>query len=114
MHRLIQHSSRLAAVVMLLAALAIAVAPAALGDDWARDEVATRNLAQLDPAIQAAIVHRNLDAAPAPVADLPMAVVDDGFAWGAAAVGLGVGIAGMCALFGCVTLVRHDGRLRNA
>jgi hypothetical protein len=114
MQRLFQHSARLVAVVMLLATFAVAVAPAALGDDWARDEIATRNLAQLDPAIRAAIIQRNLDAAPAPVADVPAAVVDDGFAWGAAAVGLGVGVGGMCALFGCVTLVRHDGRLRNA
>ena len=36
------------------------------------------------------------------------------FAWGAAALGLAAGIAAMCALLACVSLVRHDGRLRNA
>ena len=38
---------------------------------------------------------------------------DDGFAWGAAAVGLGAGIAAMSALLGCLALVRSTGRLHS-
>lgn len=38
---------------------------------------------------------------------------DEAFAWGAAALGLGAGIASMCALLGCLTLVRNHGRLRS-
>ena len=37
----------------------------------------------------------------------------EAFAWGAAALGLTVGIAAMCALLGCLTLVRSHGRLRS-
>ena len=37
----------------------------------------------------------------------------DGFAWGAAALGLGAGVVAMCVLLGSVTLVRGHG-LRSA
>jgi hypothetical protein len=68
----------------------------------------------LDPAISTAIAARS--AAPAPVAATPPRVSpsDDGFAWGAAALGLATGIATLCAVLVCVSLFRHDGRLRNA
>ena len=58
-------------------------------------------------------------AAPSPALPIavPTAVVvsepEDGFAWRAAGFGLAVGIAGVLFLLGCVTLVRHDGRLRS-
>ena len=32
------------------------------------------------------------------------------FAWAAAALGLGAGIASMCVVLGCLTLVRNHGR----
>ena len=70
--------------------------------------------ASVDPAIRTAISGRNLEAAPAAAAAISTTVGDEGFAWGAAALGVGVGVAAMCAVFGCVTLVRHDGRLRSA
>jgi len=112
MHPLWQRIMRCAAVATLLAM--VVVAPPALADDWARDQAAAQNVAQLDPAIRAAIRARSVATAPVPPAVAAAPAVDDGFAWGAAAVGLGVGVVGMCALFGCVALVRHDGRLRNA
>ena len=65
----------------------------------------------LDPAIRTAILAR----APAtpPVVSLAPRAGDDDFAWGAAALGLGAGMAVMCVLLGCVTLVRSHGRLRS-
>jgi hypothetical protein len=114
MHRSLLASGRIVVTVALVVVVAVGFASAARADDWARDEVAAQALASLDPAIRTAIVSRHLDPAPAARAGVPTPVIDDGFAWGAAAVGLGVGIAAMCAVLGCVTLVRHDGRLRNA
>ena len=35
------------------------------------------------------------------------------FAWGAAALGLAAGVAAMCVLLGCGTLIRSPGRLRG-
>ena len=37
----------------------------------------------------------------------------DEFDWGAAALGLGVGVAATCALLACLALVRSPGRLRG-
>ena len=105
-------SCRVAAIA-LVAGLAVGFASVARADEWARDDNATQAFASLDPAIRTAISGRNLEAAPAAAA-ISTTVGDDGFAWGAAALGVGVGIAAMCAVFGCVTLVRHDGRLRSA
>jgi hypothetical protein len=70
---------------------------------------------ELDPAIRFAIAKRATGATPvaAPVTEA-IPAPDNGFAWGAAALGLGAGIAGMFLVLGCVTLVRHDGRLRSA
>ena len=107
----------LAAIVALVAMLALGVVPSALGDDWARDRSAADAVQQLDPAIRAAIAARPVESTG--VATSRPAVVsaavagDDEFAWGAAAVGLGAGVAAMCLLLGCVTLVRSHGRLRS-
>ncbi|HSF03365.1 MAG TPA: hypothetical protein VLA62_10150 [Solirubrobacterales bacterium] len=63
---------------------------------------------------------RMLDArerAHASVAATPVAVAppaaSEPFAWGAAVLGLGAGIAAMCVLLGCLMLVRSHGRLRS-
>jgi hypothetical protein len=103
---------RLAATIALVATMAVGFASVARADDWARDHVATQAFASLDPAIRTAINGRNLDAAPPAAVSTP--VGDEGFAWGAAALGVGTGVAAMCAVLACVTLVRHDGRLRSA
>ena len=114
MHRSLLALSCTVTTILLVATTAGSFATVARADDWARDEVATPTLAALDPAIRTAVAQRNLDAAPAAGAEISTSPVEEGFAWGAAALGLGVGIAAMCAAFGCVRLVRHDGRLRNA
>jgi len=106
--------SRRVATIALVASLAVGFASVARADEWARDDNATQAFASLDPAIRTAISGRNLEAAPAAAAAISTTVGDEGFAWGAAALGVGVGVAAMCAVFGCVTLVRHDGRLRSA
>ena len=69
--------------------------------------------ADLDPAIRTAIAARaaTVTTTPTRVASAPAA--GDAFAWGAAVLGLGAGIAAMCVLLGCVTLVRSHGRLRS-
>lgn len=67
----------------------------------------------LDPAIRTAIVAHAASAATTTSVVTPASAGDDGFAWSAAALGLGAGIAGMCTLLGCVTLVRSHGRLRS-
>jgi hypothetical protein len=98
----------------LRTAIAARSAALALGVDGSHGGVKTGVAEGLDPAVRAAIAARS--AAPAPVSEtLPrVSPPDDGFAWGAAALGLATGIAAMCALLACVSLVRHDGRLRNA
>lgn len=67
----------------------------------------------LDPAIRAAMIARASAAAGTPAADAPSPAPGEEFAWGAAALGLGAGVAAMCVLLGCVTLVRSHGRLRS-
>lgn len=109
--------SRLAATVALFAALAVAVAPVALADDWGRDRAQVAALGELDPAIRTAIGAQA--SAPSPVVPQAASPVapsspSDGFAWGAAGLGLLVGVGAMCVALGCVTLLRHDGRLRSA
>ena len=71
---------------------------------------------QLDPAIRTAIAARTVVPGPVPVAAVGVSApaADAGFAWGAAALGAAAGALAFAALFGCVTLVRHDGRLRSA
>jgi hypothetical protein len=107
--------ARVVATAGAVATLALGLASSALGDDWARDRASALVVQEpLDPAIRTAIAARGSDV-PAPSAVVAsVAASDDGFAWGAAAIGLGVGIAAMCLLIGCVTLVRNDGRLRSA
>ncbi|HEX3291595.1 MAG TPA: hypothetical protein VHR46_09405 [Gaiella sp.] len=106
--------NRTIAILAVFAAMFAGFASVARADDWGREDVAARAQASLDPAIRTAIAARNLDASPAAAVELATPVAEEGFAWGAAALGLGVGIAAMCALITCVTLVRQDGRLRNA
>jgi hypothetical protein len=112
-HRL----SCMTATLALFAALAVAVAPAALADDWGRDRAQVAALSELDPAIRTAVAAQ--ESAPLPVvppAASPVAPSSpsDGFAWGAAGLGLLVGVSAMCVALACVTLLRHDGRLRSA
>jgi hypothetical protein len=114
MHRSLRRLTSLTAMVALLATLALGVASAAFGDDWARDRAAAVALQELDPAIRTAIEMRSSEIPIASTAYAAMPSPDDGFAWGAALLGLGAGVIGMCVLLGCVTLVRHDGRLRSA
>jgi hypothetical protein len=68
--------------------------------------------AWLDPAIRTAIAARVAELSPVP-AVIASAPVAREFAWGAALLGVGAGIAAMCVLLGCVTLVRSHGRLRS-
>jgi hypothetical protein len=114
MQRRSRHSRGNAAILAVVAMLALGVPPAAFGDDWARDRAADAAMQQLDPAIRTAILARTAEitATPATAVSVPM-VDEDEFAWGAAVVGLVAGVAAMCVLFGCVTLVRGNGRLRS-
>jgi len=102
------------AVAAVLVTLALALVPTAFGDGWARDHADAAAIQGLDPGIRTAVAARAT--VPAPVAaTIPrLSPSDDGFAWGAAALGLATGIAAMCAVLVCVSLVRHDGRLRHA
>jgi hypothetical protein len=113
MRRSLPVLSRIVVTVVIAATVAAGFASVAHADEWARDKVAAKAFSSLDPAVRTAIAARSFDVEAAPV-DAPTPALDEGFAWGAAALGVGVGIAAMCALFGCVTLVRSDGRLRNA
>jgi hypothetical protein len=114
MRHLIRPLARRTVIAALLVTIALALVPTALGDDWARAREERVAVQGLDPAIRAAIAARSAVPAPA-TATLPrVSPSDDGFAWGAAALGLATGIAAMCAVLACVSLVRSDGRLRNA
>jgi hypothetical protein len=114
MHRSLHRLTRLMATVALVATAALGVASTALADDWARDRADARAVQEVDPAIRTAIAAHSTEAASPPVAAVSAPALDDGFAWGAAALGLVAGIVGTCVLVGCVNLVRHDGRLRSA
>ena|SRR6478735_5870206 len=106
--------ARRTAIAAVLCTLALALAPTAFGDPWGSDHAGSVARQALDPAIRTAIAARST--VPAPVAStIPrLSPADDGFAWGAATLGLVTGIAAMCAVLVCVSLVRHDGRLRHA
>jgi Flp pilus assembly protein TadB len=69
--------------------------------------------ASLDPAIRTAMVARASAAAATASGVTAAQAGDDTFAWGAAALGLGAGVAAMCVLLACVTLARSHGRLRS-
>jgi hypothetical protein len=109
-----RRTSRFTAIAAVVAILSLGVAPAAFGDAWARDRAADAAAQHLDTAIRTAIVARTADvtATSASAASVPL-VDEDEFAWGAAVLGLGAGVAAMCLLLGCVTLVRSHGRLRS-
>jgi hypothetical protein len=67
----------------------------------------------IDPAIRTAMLVRVASGPTSGAVVSATAVGEDAFAWGAAALGLGAGVAAMCVLLGCVTLVRSHGRLRS-
>ena len=114
MYQPIRPLARRAAFAAVLVTIALALVPTALGDGWARDRADAIAVQGLDPAIRTAIAAHSTVPAPA-TSTLPRVVPsDDGFAWGAAALGLATGVAAMCAVLACVSLMRHDGRLRNA
>jgi hypothetical protein len=113
MHRSVRSLTRLTAIVAVLGVLAVAAAQAVSADDWGRGRAALTAQQELDPAIRAAIAARASAAPTAPIV-APTPSTEDGFAWEAAAIGAFVGIGAMCIALACVTLVRHDGRLRSA
>jgi|SRR5688572_14759465 hypothetical protein len=122
-----EHRTRITTCVATLAfAMTLVLVTPALGDDASSIEWSTmleareRSMAVrpdptagLDPAIRTAITSRTAETSAAPTAVVSAPAVGDEFAWGAAALGLGAGIAAMCFLLGCVTLVRSHGRLRS-
>ena len=114
MRHLIRPLVRRMAVAAVLGTLALALVPTAFGDPWARDHADAVAIQGLDPAIRTAIAARSTVPAPVAAAIPRLSPSDDGFAWSAAALGLVTGIAAMCAVLVCVSLVRHDGRLRHA
>ena len=108
------HRLAVCAAALVLTTSALGLAPTAFGDDWARDRIAVAQaVEELDPAIRAAVIVRASETPATPSVVVATPTLEEGFAWGAAAVGLGTGIAGMCVLFACVTLVRSHGRLRS-
>lgn len=104
--------SRLVLAVALVIAVLGSAVPAS-ADDWARDRATTVAYEQLDPAIRTAIAARSV-VSPASPTVTAAAPANDGFAWDAAAIGFVVAIAAGLATAACVTLLRQDGRLRNA
>jgi hypothetical protein len=118
----IQLFARRTVVAAVLVTVALALVPTAFGDPWGRDHadaVAIQALPDdwgVDPAIRAAINAHSAarSAATSPSSAVVTSVPDQGFAWGDAFVGAAVGVAVMCVALGCVTLLRHDGRLRSA
>ena len=114
MRHLIRPLARRTAIAAVLVTIALALVPTAFGDSWGRDHADAVARQALDPAIRTAITARST--VPTPVAStIPrLSPSDAGFAWGAATLGLVTGIAAMCAVLVCVSLVRHDGRLRHA
>jgi hypothetical protein len=122
MRHLTRPLARRTAIAAVLVTIALALVPTAFGDPWGRDHADAVAREGLDPAIRTAIAARSTvpitarSTVPASVAaTIPrLSPADDGFAWGAATLGLVTGIAAMCAVLVCVSLVRHDGRLRHA
>lgn len=134
MQRRSHHVQATAVTVGLAALLMVAAVPAAFGDTRAasqpsaverltRQEDARRTeLARYDAAArqngvsamldarERALVPRTAEAFTATSVVGRASAGADGFAWGAAALGLGAGIAAMCALLGCAALVRSTGR----
>ena len=123
------------ATVALVAIFALGVTPTALGDAGPsasqpsaierllrQEDARRKELAKYDAVARQNEVSRMLDAreqalhpftttAPTSASTFGRASAGDGgFAWGAAAVGLGAGIAAMLALLGCVALARSTRR----
>jgi hypothetical protein len=117
MNRSTRRFTRTPATLVLLALTALAVPPVAGADDWARDRARAAAYQELDPAIRTAIAAQTPSittvSPTSPVASEP-SLAANGFAWGAAAIGVLVGIGAACLGLACVTLVRNDGRLRSA
>ena len=114
MYQLIRPLARRAAFAAVLVTIALALVPTAFGDPWAEYQADVVAMQELDPAISTAIAARSAVAPPISTTLPVVTSSDDGFAWGAAALGLAAGIAATCAVLACVSLMRHDGRLRNA
>jgi hypothetical protein len=98
----------------VLATASLGTASAAFGDAWGQDDAVARQVQQLDPAIRTAIAAHSVVPVPVAAVDVAAPVADAGFAWGAAALGAAAGALALAALLACVTLVRHDARLRSA
>jgi serine/threonine protein phosphatase PrpC len=126
------------ATVALAAMFALDAAPAAVGDaraaasqpsaverltrqeDARRTELARYDAVARQNAVSAmlgarerALIPHTAEATTATSVVGRASAGDDGFAWGAAAVGLGAGIVAMTALLGCVALLRSTGRLHS-
>ena len=99
---------------VVLATASLGTASAAFGDAWGRDDAVAQRVQQLDPAIRTAIAARTVVPVPVAAVEVAAPATDAGFAWGAAALGAAASALALAALLGCVTLVRHDGRLRSA
>ena len=106
--------ARRTAIAAVLCTLALALVPTAFGDSWGRDtRVRLRDRPLTRRSVRPSAARSTV---PTPVSSTVPRLLpaDNGFAWSAAALGLVTGIAAMCAVFVCVSLVRHDGRLRHA
>ncbi len=137
MRHLVRLPARRIACAAFLVTFALGLVPTALADDWAGDRADAVAIRALDPVIRTAIAAHSaspgtvamegvdpaIRAAVAVHATAPaegtaaspfVSPAGDRFAWGAAALGLGAGIAAMCVVLVCVSLLRHGGRLRNA
>ena len=109
--------ARRTAVAAVLVTIALALVPTAFGDGWARDHADAVAVQGLDPGIRTAIRTANdyWSKAPRGRRDDPASLaVRRRLRLVAAALGLVTGIAAMGAVLVCVSLVRHDGRLRHA
>ena len=83
--------------------------------DLARFDAAKRqnDAATMRDVRERAMLERPSIAPTAPVEPTTRPGVVDEFDWGAAALGLGAGVAATCALLACFALVRSPGRLRG-
>ena len=121
--------ARRTVIAAVLCTLALALVPTAFGDPWGRDHADAVAIQSLDPAIRAAITARST----VPITALSTVPITAGHGSragrrdhpaslagrqrlrvGRGGIGLVTGIAAMCAVLVCVSLVRHDGRLRHA
>ena len=99
---------------LVLTTASLGTASAALSDAWGHDDAVAQRVQQLDPAIRTAIAARTVVPMPVAAVEVAAPTTGAGFAWRAAALGAAAGALALATLLGCVTLVRHDGRLRSA